>query len=56
MIIQSTTKTVTKVEGVVKSAGVDASAGRIYVPRSWIGIKVMVLPNIGKGKDTHGGE
>jgi hypothetical protein len=56
MIIQRTTKDVTKVEGVVKSAGVDGSAGRIYVPRSWISIKVIVLLNVGKGKDTPGGE
>ncbi|MGA9842972.1 MAG: DUF2080 family transposase-associated protein [Nitrososphaeraceae archaeon] len=54
MTIQKTIKTVSEVEGVVKSAGVGGSAGRIYVPKKWIGKKVIV--HLKEAVKTHGGE
>jgi hypothetical protein len=41
-------------EMIAKSAGVDGSAGRIYVPKTWIGKKVIVY--LKEAVKTHGGE
>ncbi|MFZ0327290.1 MAG: DUF2080 family transposase-associated protein [Nitrososphaeraceae archaeon] len=41
-------------ETIAKSAGVDGSAGRIYVPKTWIGKKVIVY--LKEAVKTHGGE
>ena len=43
-------------EKIAKSAGVDGSAGRIYVPKEWIGKKVIVYLKEAVKKETHGGE
>jgi hypothetical protein len=39
-------------EMIAKSAGVDGSAGRIYVPETWIGKKVIVY--LKEAVKTHG--
>jgi hypothetical protein len=54
MILENITRTISQVKGIVRSAGVGGSAGRIYLPKAWIGKKVVV--RLKKDKATQGGE
>ncbi|MGC2382029.1 MAG: DUF2080 family transposase-associated protein [Nitrososphaeraceae archaeon] len=54
MILEKTTRTKSQVDGIVRSAGIDGSAGRIYVPKAWIG--KMVVVRLKEDKTVQGGE
>ena len=54
MILEKITRTISQVEGIVRSAGVSGSAGRIYLPKAWIGKKVIV--RLKEDKGSQGGE
>lgn len=54
MILEKTTRTKSQVEGIVRLAGIDGSAGRIYLPKAWIG--KMIIVRLKEDKTTQGGE